>query len=87
MVKINQSLSKEKTHLEGGGNGLFLKKGYSQATLDEVIKIADTGKGTVYKYYQNKENLFYTLISAKKQTIFRFFGKKPTRTMLPLKTR
>ena len=41
---------------------VFSKKGYRQATLDEIVKIADTGKGTVYKYFNNKENLFYTLI-------------------------
>lgn len=64
MVKINQSLSKEKRILKAAET-VFSKNGYSQATLDEVIKIADTGKGTVYKYYQNKENLFYTLISEK----------------------
>lgn len=37
---------------------VFSKKGYRQATLDEIVKIADTGKGTVYKYFNNKENLF-----------------------------
>lgn len=26
---------------------VFSKKGYRQATLDEIVKIADTGKGTV----------------------------------------
>ena len=35
---------------------VFSKKGYRQATLDEIVKIADTGKGTVYKYFNNKEN-------------------------------
>lgn len=44
---------------------VFSKKGYRQATLDEIVKIADTGKGTVYKYFNNKENLFYTLIHMK----------------------
>ncbi len=44
---------------------VFSRKGYRQATLDEIIRIADTGKGTVYKYYKNKENLFYTLVKEK----------------------
>jgi AcrR family transcriptional regulator len=44
---------------------VFSKKGYRQATLDEIVKIADTGKGTVYKYYKNKETLFYTLVNGK----------------------
>ncbi|MDD4320024.1 MAG: helix-turn-helix domain containing protein [Acidaminococcaceae bacterium] len=33
---------------------VFSHKGYSQATLDEIIKIADTGKGTVYKWFSVK---------------------------------
>jgi len=41
---------------------IFSRKGYVQATLDEIIELADTGKGTVYKYFGNKDNLFYTLV-------------------------
>lgn len=48
---------------------VFSKKGYRQATLDEIVKIADTGKGTVYKYFNNKENLFYTLIHMKNEVL------------------
>lgn len=44
---------------------VFSHKGYHNSTLDEIVKIADTGKGTVYKYYKNKEMLFYTLMSQK----------------------
>ncbi|MPL65659.1 Fatty acid metabolism regulator protein [bioreactor metagenome] len=41
---------------------IFSRKGYHQATVDEIIALADTGKGTVYNYFVNKEQLFYTLI-------------------------
>lgn len=41
---------------------VFSKKGYHRATVDEIIAMADTGKGTVYNYFTNKEQLFYTLI-------------------------
>ena len=64
MDKIDQTLSKEKRILMAAEQ-VFSRKGYSQATLDEIISIADTGKGTVYKYYKNKEMLFYTLIKEK----------------------
>lgn len=70
MVKINSSLSKEKRILKAAEK-VFFHKGYSQATLDEIIKIADTGKGTVYKYYKNKENLFYTLVEAKNRKLIK----------------
>lgn len=41
---------------------VFSRKGYHKATVDEIISLADTGKGTVYNYFVNKEQLFYTLI-------------------------
>lgn len=41
---------------------VFSSKGYHRATVDEIISLADTGKGTVYNYFVNKEQLFYTLI-------------------------
>ena len=44
---------------------VFSRRGYAQATLDEIIPLADTGKGTLYKYFGNKDNLFYTLVSQK----------------------
>ncbi|HBX75123.1 MAG: TetR/AcrR family transcriptional regulator [Acidaminococcaceae bacterium] len=44
---------------------VFSRRGYAQATLDEIITLADTGKGTLYKYFGNKDNLFYTLVSQK----------------------
>lgn len=44
---------------------IFSKYGYEKATLDEIIALADVGKGTVYKYYGNKEQLFYKLVQTK----------------------
>lgn len=44
---------------------VFSRKGYHRATVDEIIALADTGKGTVYNYFVNKEQLFYTLIQEK----------------------
>ncbi len=74
MIRICQSFSKEKRILKAAKK-VFSRKGYMQATLDEIIQIADTGKGTVYKYYQNKENLFYTLVNGKNQKLLKKMEK------------
>jgi len=53
---------------------VFSRKGYHLATVDEIIALADTGKGTVYNYFVNKEQLFYTLVKERSmpfQTILR----------------
>ena len=47
----------KKASLLAAAEEVFTSKGYTDATLDEIIKLADTGKGTVYRYFGNKENL------------------------------
>lgn len=42
---------------------IFSRKGYNRTTIDEIIALADTAKGTVYNYFGNKEMLFYSLIT------------------------
>lgn len=63
---IDRTIPKEE-RIMAAAEQVFSRKGYTQATLDEIIKIADTGKGTVYKYYKNKENLFYSLVMRKNE--------------------
>jgi len=46
---------------------VFAKHGFEKATIDEIIALADVGKGTVYKYYGNKEQLFYSLVCKKNE--------------------
>lgn len=36
---------------------IFAAKGYEAATLDEIAEAADFGKGTLYNYFPNKEDL------------------------------
>lgn len=46
---------------------VFSRKGYYCATVDEIIHLADTGKGTVYNYFTNKEHLFYTVVKERSE--------------------
>ena len=58
MREIDKTLPKDQRILLAAEE-VFSRRGYVQATLDEIIALADTGKGTVYKYFGNKDNLFY----------------------------
>ena len=51
-MKGRNAKTKEQRIMEAAEQ-VFSRKGYREATLDEIIRIADTGKGTVYKYYKN----------------------------------
>ncbi len=42
---------------------LFLQKGINQLTISEVAKTAGIGKGTVYEYFENKEDIIFEIIN------------------------
>lgn len=37
---------------------LFTSRGYHEISLDDVVQAAKVGKGTIYRYFKNKEDLF-----------------------------
>jgi AcrR family transcriptional regulator len=41
---------------------VFARKGFNEATLDDVAERAEFGKGTLYNYFPNKEALFASVI-------------------------
>ena len=63
---------------------VFSRKGYHRATVDEIISLADTGKGTVYNYFTNKEQLFYTLIKERSAPFETILAGIVASTELPL---
>lgn len=42
---------------------VFAARGFDAATLDEIAERAEFGKGTLYNYFQNKEELFESVIA------------------------
>lgn len=42
----------------------FTLFGYKATTMDQVAKIANVGKGTIYTFFSNKEELFHEIIVA-----------------------
>lgn len=42
---------------------VFALRGFSAATLDEIADRAEFGKGTLYNYFESKEELFETVIA------------------------
>ena len=42
---------------------LFASKDYHRVLIDEVARRAEVGKGTVYRYFQTKEDLFVAVLS------------------------
>ena len=68
-MKMKEKEIKTRKRLMTATEAVFSRRGFAQATMDEIITLADTGKGTLYKYFGNKDNLFYTLISRKHEML------------------
>lgn len=42
---------------------LFLEKGIANLTIAEVAKTAGIGKGTVYEYFENKDDIIFEIVN------------------------
>jgi AcrR family transcriptional regulator len=40
----------------------FSKKGYYETQISDIVKMAHVAKGTIYQYFENKEDIFTTLL-------------------------
>jgi AcrR family transcriptional regulator len=52
----------KRAEIVSAARNVFIKKGFGAATLDEIAQAADVAKGTLYGYFQNKEDLFVSLV-------------------------
>jgi AcrR family transcriptional regulator len=43
---------------------VFVERGYEAATIDEIAGLAGIAKGAVYRYFENKDDLFRSVIRA-----------------------
>ena len=48
---------------------VFALRGFAEATLDEIAERAEFGKGTLYNYFENKEELFEAVIVNSYETV------------------
>ena len=41
--------------------GVFSKKGFQAATISEIARRAGVAEGSIYQYFKNKEDLFFSI--------------------------
>ena len=63
---INERKLKEKElrikQIRDSAAALFYKKGYEATTIEDVAKLAEISKGTIYLYFKSKIDLYYSLV-------------------------
>ena len=52
-----------------GAREVFLAKGYEGASMDAIAKASGVSKGTLYVYFDNKDELFVALTAEEKRAI------------------
>ncbi|MDH7515524.1 MAG: helix-turn-helix domain-containing protein [Bacteroidota bacterium] len=60
--KERERLARRREIVEAA-RAVFASRGFAEATLEEIAERAEYGKGTLYGYFQNKEELFEAVIS------------------------
>lgn len=51
-----------------GARKVFLDRGFEGASMGEIARCAGVSKGTLYVYFQNKEQLFCAIMEAERQS-------------------
>lgn len=47
--------------IAGAALEVFARRGFAAATIEEIARAAGLGKGTVYQYFQSKDDLFFAV--------------------------
>lgn len=64
---------------------VFAKEGFHQATIDEIAREAELAKGTIYLYFKNKRELFYSLVKEKTEYLMNLIQEETKKEDPPIK--
>jgi len=68
MPKFTESEKEEiRRTLLHKGKELFLKYGLAKTSIDDIVQACGIGKGSFYKFYSSKEELFYAIVKKEEQ--------------------
>ncbi|MFC0471506.1 TetR/AcrR family transcriptional regulator [Halalkalibacter kiskunsagensis] len=77
-ARERQAIQTRKKLIEAGRE-TFIENGFQKATISQIIKKANTGYGTAYVYFKNKDDLFIILM----EEVMGQFYKIAERTFSP----
>lgn len=60
--RIEEDSAKRQQIIEGA-HAVFLAQGFDAASMNDIARVAGVSKGTLYVYFQNKEQLFQAICS------------------------
>ncbi len=64
MGKREDNKARKRADLERAAIALFLQQGYVATSIEQIVADAGVARGTFYLYFDDKESLFHSLVSA-----------------------
>lgn len=64
ITRRQQRADRNRKRLLSAAMKVFSRKGYHKATLDEICRRANLGKGTIYHHFSDKKGLFLGLVDS-----------------------
>lgn len=62
LAKSKEIRKRRKKEILGAAMKVFSRDGFHGTDVDEIAKLIDVGKGTIYNYFPTKEKLFFALV-------------------------
>jgi len=72
-MKKNNQIDRKNQILEAAFK-VFIDKGYSKTTMDDIVENSGLSKGALYHYYKSKKDLFLSLIIFFHTKLYRLVG-------------
>jgi len=60
--KIEARIEQRKNQILDAATIVFSEKGYNRANTDEIARKAGLGKGTLYRYFKDKKDIFFSVV-------------------------
>ena len=60
--KLQELTERRGSQILDAAGSVFARKGFAKAGTDEIARVAGLGKGTLYRYFKNKEDLFLSVV-------------------------
>ena len=60
--KNENLIKKRKNQILDAAEILFSKYGFAKTTTDKIMQLAKLGKGTIYRYFKNKKDIFFAVV-------------------------
>jgi AcrR family transcriptional regulator len=75
MAKFTEREKEEiKQSLMTKGKELFIKYGLAKTSIDDIVQASGIAKGSFYKFFSSKEELFYVILQSQEEISNRLIG-------------